>query len=143
MDRYERISRNLFSCDLFYGKVDVKPSHNFICYYIVQQPVSSEFLYEQSLEMTLSHCRCINLYGKQSSLWYSAFKNQKKLVYQKERIEDIGEINEFDNLKDFVYTLKLDMRCHFFIPTDIILIYDDRKTYEKVLSLLKYQISDS
>lgn len=44
MQRYEKLLRNLYGADLFYGKIDLKVNYSFSCYFIVQHTNEEEFI---------------------------------------------------------------------------------------------------
>lgn len=64
MLRYEKIRPNLYGLDMLYGKIDLKPTHGFSCFFIVEHIEDNDFIKRQAMQLLLAGCRDFNLYGK-------------------------------------------------------------------------------
>ena len=49
MPRYRKLRPNLYSADLVYGKIDLKPGHGVSCFFIVQHIDDKEFIKDGSI----------------------------------------------------------------------------------------------
>ena len=136
MCKYEQISPSFYGCDLLYGKLDIKPSHNFNCFFIVERVVNEEYIDKNALELILTHCTHFEFYGKYSQNWCSAFRHQNARVHPNCKSEERIVIVEHKSIGSFISSLKLDLSCRSIVPSDTILIYDNTEIYKTVLSLL-------
>lgn len=141
MDRCVRLSNKFYSMDLYYGKTNLKPCHDFQCFFIVEHPCSDEFIHNQALMLLTSQCENFDFYGAYSRKWDIGFDLVDMQLHPNEADMDVALTSARDNLDDFVDALELALSTRTFIPCDIYLIYDDKEIYETVLARLKKYIT--
>lgn len=141
MERYEKLSVGFFSCDLKYGKIELKLGHNCDLYFIVNNQVEKEFMKKQALQMILSQCKRFDFFGKYANEWHNAIDEADIAVYPNASEEEIALTVTHDTLEDFVEELIEDLSARRIVPCDIYLIYDDIDLYNNVLERIKGKLS--
>ena len=63
MKRYKKLRPNLYSADLHYGKIDIRPGHYCSCFFIVQSTDDMEFIRDQGMQLLLAGCRHFDFSG--------------------------------------------------------------------------------
>ena len=106
MERYEKLRLNFFSCDLKYGKIELKPGHNCHFFFIVNNPVEKVFMKKQALQMVLSQCKHFEFFGRYANEWHNAIDEAHIAVYPNASEEKIVMTITDDMLDDFVEELR-------------------------------------
>ena len=141
MERYEKLRLNFFSCDLKYGKIELRPGHNCDFFFIVNNPVEKEFMKKQALQMVLSQCKHFEFFGRYANEWHNAIDEAHIAIYPNASEEEIVMMVTDDTLEDFVEELRFYLSCRCIVPFDIYLIYDDVDLYKQVLERIKINYS--
>jgi len=136
LDRYVRLNNKFYSLDLYYGKTNLKPYHDFQCFFIVEHPCSEEFIHDQALALLTSQCKNFDFYGAYSKKWDIGFDLVDIQLHPNEDDMNIALTSTWESLDDFVEALELALSTRVFVPCDIYLIYDDKAIYEKVIERL-------
>lgn len=134
--RYEKLRHNLYSADLKYGKIELKPMHGFSCFFIVEHTDSKEFIKDQVIQLLLAGCRNFELYGKMKPLWHNGFDEADILLFPNSTSETVALTSGWDTLEEFAETLHDELSLRPFVPHDYYLLYDDSNVYKKVLESL-------
>lgn len=142
MPRYKKLRPNLYSADLFYGKIDLKPGHGFSCFFIVQHTDDKEFIKDQAIQLLLAGCRNFDFYGKMEPIWHLGFDDADILLNPNSTQETVALTSGWDTIDEFVEVLHNEISCRPFVPHDYYLIYDDEETYEDVLRRLDGKIKE-
>ncbi len=134
--RYEKLRHNLYSADLRYGKIELKSTHGFSCFFIVEHTDSKEFIKDQALQLLLAGCRNFDFYGKMEPLWHIGFDEADILLFPDSTSETVALTSSWETLDEFVETLQDELSVRPFVPHDFYLLYDDEGIYKEVLRLL-------
>ena len=133
MQRYKKLRPNLFSADLHYGKIDIKPDHYFSCFFIVQHTDDREFIKEQMIQLLLSGCRWFDFYGDKGAVWEASLEEAHRIVLPKNSVENTIRLNRWDTIEGFVAALNKSISMRPIVPCDHFLLYDDMNIYEAVV----------
>lgn len=140
MERYKKLLLNLYSADLFYGKVELNLRHYSFCYFIVQHTNDMDFIKDQALQLLLSSCSSFEFVGTQAPIWQQGFNETYSLLHPNADQEKLSNIAAYNTIDEFTDSLFQSMSCRGLIPTDHYLIYDDREIYEDVLRDLQKKL---
>ena len=138
--RYKKLLPNLYSADLHYGKIELKPTHGFSCFFIIRHTDDKEFIKDQAIQLLLSGCRNFDFYGEMEPMWHICVDEADILLYPDYTSETVALTSGWDNLEEFAEALHDELSLRPFVPHDFYLLYDDEGTYKEVLGLL--DISD-
>lgn len=136
MERYTMLKEHFYALDLYYGKTNLKPSHNFQCFFIVEHPCSDDFIREQALSLLTSQCKNFNFYGAYSKQWDIGFDLMDSQLHPNDSDTDIALTSCWESIDDFVDALEIAISTRYFVPCDIYLIYDDKGTFKTVIDKL-------
>ena len=136
MLRYEKIRPNLYGLDMLYGKIDLKPTHGFSCFFIVEHIEDNDFIKRQAMQFLLAGCRDFNLYGKTEYIWRVCVADVNLLLNQNAASETMTLISCWNTLEEFVDVLGAAIAVRSFIPHDYYIIYDDKDIYKEALKML-------
>ena len=130
MTRCERLRSNFYSIDLHYGKTNLLPYRDFICFFIVEHPNCKEFIRQEALQLLMSQCTHFEFYGAYSEEWGIGFSETGCMLHPS---DDKAKIVRWEDIDLFAQSLELMLSQRPFVPFDIYLIYDDEETYRVVL----------
>ena len=99
MDRYEKLRLNFFSCDLKYGKLELNRFHCCEFFFIVNKPVTDEFLKEQALDLIMSQCKQFVFFGKYANVWHNAVDEADIMIHPNINEEEIAWTSTDDTLE--------------------------------------------
>lgn len=136
MPRYERLSPKLVGAHLLYGKIELKLTHGFSCFFIVNQTEDKEFLEKTAMDFILSSCKDFHFFGEKEPIWHTAFDLVDSLVFPNSTSETVALTSGYQTVEDFSEALKDMISARTFVPHDVFLIYDDERIYRQVLSLV-------
>ena len=131
----KRLRSDFYGLDIHYGKMNLIPSHNFCCFFIVEHTSDEEFIKKQALQLLITNCNYYVFSGSLSCLWKTLFGEVAAMIYQNSS-EESPQINKCDNIEAFVCELNAELSCRPFIPCDKYLIYDDENLYQSVIEKL-------
>ena len=137
MQRYEMLRNNLYSADLLYGKIELKPTHRFSCFFIVEHTFDVEFIKDQAMQLLLAGCQEFGFYGKAEAQWHSGVNEADILLHPVSTPETVTLTSGWSDLEEFVDTLNERLSERPFVPHDFYLIYDDEEIYRNVLKRLE------
>ena len=137
MPRYRKLRPNLYSADLVYGKIDLKPGHGFSCFFIVQHIDDKEFIKDQAIQLLLAGCRNFDFYGEKGPIWHLGFDDADILMNPNSTPETVALTSGWDTIDEFVEVLHNEISCRLYVSHDYYLLYDDEETYEYVLQSLE------
>ena len=136
MARCERITLNLTGTDLYSGKIDVKSTRNFSCFFIVNNPNNRRFIEKTAMDFILSGCKDFHFFGTYESEWHHAFDLADSLVFPNSTYETIARTTGYNSINDFSESLREIISARTFVPHDYFLIYDDEELYRKIVLML-------
>lgn len=136
MQRYEMLRNNLYSTDLLYGKIELKPTHTFSCFFIVEHTFDVEFIKNQAIQLLLAGCQEFDFYGKAEPQWHSGVNEASILLHPVSTPETVTLISRWSDLEEFVDILNERLFERPFVPHDFYLLYDDEGIYRNVLKML-------
>lgn len=136
MTRCEKLSLTLTGADLFYGKIDLKLTHNSSCFFIVNHTAETEFIKKTAMDFILSGCKDFHFFGTYKNPWLHAFNTMNSFVFPASAYETAARISVYDSIEAFSKVLHCRISARSFIPHDSFLIYHDEELYRSVLSLL-------
>ena len=133
MQRYKKLRPNLFSADLHYGKIDIKPDHYFSCFFIVQHTDDREFIKDQAIQLLLAGCRNYDFYGEKRKIWGTGLEEAYRIVLPENSVENTIRLNRWDTIEGFVAALNKSISMRPIVLCDHFLLYDDMNIYEAVV----------
>lgn len=136
MQGYEKLRPNFYSADLVYGKIDLKLTHTFSCFFIVQHVDDKEFIKDQAIQLLLTGGRLFDFYGAKEAIWHLGFDEADILLYPDQQCEDVAMTSGWQTLEEFVEVLGQGLSERPIVPHDYYLFYDDSDTYNEALKLL-------
>ena len=136
MPRCEKIFLNLTGADLFYGKIDLKLTRDFTCFFIVNHTNDREFIEKTSMDFILSGCKDFHFFGTYEPEWHLAFDLMDSMIFPNSTYETVARTSGYDSIDDFSASLREMVFARTFVPHDFYLIYDDEVLYRKTISLL-------
>ena len=142
MQRYNKLGNNLYSADLLYGKIELKPTHRFSCFFIVEHTFDAEFIKDQAIQLLLAGCQSFDFYGKAESNWHLGVDEANTLLLLKSAYETDVLISGWSTLEEFADALNDVLSMRPFVPTDFYLIYDDEEIYKNVLKRLEIPVEE-
>lgn len=137
----EELSNQFYGVSLLYGKIDLKPTHTWSFYYVVESTTDKEFIEKEALKTVLlvnEHSREFHFYGTQSQLWENAFDLADITIRPNAIDQEIALTMVYSDLDEFIDVLQEEISARCFVPHDTYLIYDDENIYKQILSRLKY-----
>ena len=137
MQRYNKLGNNLYSADLLYGKIELKPTHRFSCFFIVEHTFDAEFIKDQAIQLLLVGCQSFDFYGKAESNWKLGVDEANIFLHPKSTSETDILIAGWSTLEEFADALNDVLCLRPFVPHDFYLIYDDEEIYRSVLKRLE------
>ena len=137
MQRYNKLRNNLYSADLFYGKIELKRTHGFSCFFIVEHTFDAEFIKNQAIQLLLAGCQDFHFYGKAESNWHFGVDEANIFLHSKSASETDVLISGWSILEEFADALNDVLSLRPFVPHDFYLIYDDEEIYRNVLKRLE------
>ena len=136
MQRYKKLRPNLFSADLHFGKIEIKPDHYCSCFFIVQRTDDREFIKDQAIQLLLAGCRNYDFYGEKRKIWETGLEEAYRIVLPENSVENTIRLNRWDIIEDFVAALNKSISMRPIVPCDHFLLYDDMKIYEAVVECM-------
>ena len=136
MQRYKKLRHNLFSADLHFGKIEIKPDHYCSCFFIVQHTDDREFIKDQAIQLLLAGCRNYDFYGEKRKIWETGLEGAYRIVLPENSVENTIRLNRWDIIEDFVAALNKSISMRPIVPCDHFLLYDDMKIYEAVVECM-------
>ena len=136
MQRYKKLRPNLFSADLHFGKIEIKPDHYCSCFFIVQRTDDREFIKDQAIQLLLAGCRNYDFYGEKRKIWETGLEEAYRIVLPENSVENTIRLNRWDIIEDFVAVLNKSISMRPIVPCDHFLLYDDMKIYEAVVECM-------
>lgn len=127
----------MYSADLLYGKIELKPTHRFSCFFIVEHTFDVEFIKDQAIQLLLVGCQEFDFYGEAGPQWHLGVDEAGILLHPVSTPETVTWTSRWDTLEEFVDTLNERLSERPFVPHDFYLIYDDEGIYRNVLKMLK------
>ena len=135
MQRYEKLLRNLYGADLFYGKIDLKVNYSFSCYFIVQHTNEEEFIREQLLQLILTGCQKFIFYGGKADAWVLNLEEAASIL-RSDHLTVPYSASIIDTIEAFARELHREVSFRSLVPHDVYLLYDNERLYRKVLGTL-------
>ena len=132
----KRLRSDFYGLDIHYGKMNLIPSHDFCCFFIVEHTSDEDFIRKQALQLLITTCDYYVFCGSLSYLWKTLFDEVSAMIYRNSHKES-PQINKCDNIDDFARGLHAELSCHPFVPCDKYLIYDDENLYQTVIKKLR------
>ena len=136
MQRYKKLRPNLFSADLHFGKIEIKPDHYCSCFFIVQRTDDRAFIKDQAIQLLLAGCRNYDFYGEKRKIWETGLEGAYRIVLPENSVENTIRLNRWDIIEDFVAALNKSISMRPIVPCDHFLLYDDMKIYEAVVECM-------
>lgn len=139
--RLEKLSNQFYGANLLYGKIDLKPTHTWSFYYVVENTTDKEFIEKEALKTVLlvnEHSREFHFYGKQSQQWENSFDLADITIRPNATHQEIALTMVYSDLEKFIDMLQEEISARYFVPHDTYLIYDNENIYKQILSKLKY-----
>lgn len=136
MQRYNKLRDNLYSTDLIYGKIELKPTYGFSCFFIVEHTLDMDFIKDQAIQLLLAGCQDFHFYGKTEANWRLGVDEVNMLLHPESTSETDVLISGWNTLEEFVDALKDVLSLRPFVPHNVYLIYDDEEKYRNVLKKL-------
>ena len=137
MQRYNKLRNNLYSAELLYGKIELKRTHGFSCFFIVEHTFDAEFIKDQAIQLLLVGCQDFYFYGKAEPNWHLGVDEANIFLSPKTALETDVLISGWSTLEEFADALNDVLSLRPFVPHDFYLIYDDEKIYRNVLKRLE------
>lgn len=136
MQRYNKLGNNLYSADLLYGKIELKRTHGFSCFFIVEHTFDAEFIKDQTIQLLLVGCQDFHFYGKAEPHWRLGVDEANTLLFLKSAYETDVSISGWNTLEEFGEALNDVWSLRPLVPYDFYLIYDEEIIYRNVLKRL-------
>ena len=136
MVRYEKLRPNFYSADLGDGKIEMKPAHNFSCFFIVQHVEDKEFIKNLAVQLLLTGCRIFQFYGEKEATWHLGVDGADILLYPDSSCENVALTMSCQTLEEFAESLDSGLSERPIVPHDYYLFYDDNEIYHETLKLL-------
>ena len=139
--RIEKLSNQFYGANLFYGKIDLKPTHTWSFYYVVENTTDKKVIEQEALKTVLlvnKHSREFHFYGKQAQCWENAFDLTDITMRPNATHQEIALTMVYNDLEEFIDMLQEEISVRHIVPHDTYLIYDDENVYKQILSKLKY-----
>lgn len=137
MQQYEKLGNNLYGAEMYRGKLELKPTHGFSCFFIVEHIADKEFVKNQAMQLLLAGCRNFNFYGNAEPIWHLIVDETDILLYPDSTSESVALTSGWDSIEDFADALDVELSLRTFVPHDIFLIYDDVRIYNDVVACLE------
>ena len=134
--RYKILGTRFFSAELIRGKIELKPTHSFSCFFIVQHTDDKHFIKEQALQLLLAGCRIFHFFGTYASEWKCGINEARLLAFPVTTSYTTVESSAWDSLDEFIEQLRIALTTRGIVPCDYYLLYDDEKLYQQVLSIV-------
>ena len=139
MPRYERIAPNLVGADLADGEIDLKASHGYSFFFIVNLSNNKTFIDKTAMECVLSGCKDFHFFGGMEPVWHVAFDLMDSTIYPDASYENVVLTSGYEDIEEFVNALHEATSCRSFVPHDSYLFYDDEALYRRVVAILTKQ----
>ena len=136
MKRYKKLRPNLYSADLHYGKIDIRPDHYCSCFFIVQSTDDMEFIRDQGMQLLLAGCRHFDFSGDRRTIWQKGIEAAHGLVIAGNGGGKAICMNVWDTIEEFAVSLNKSISLRTIIPCDHFLLYDDIGGYKTVLDAI-------
>lgn len=136
MQRYEKLRANLFGVDMFCGRIDLKPTHGFSCFFIVEHTVDKAFIKDQTIQLLLAGCRNFDFYGAAGPIWHFCVDEADIMTKFEFNTGTVALTSGWSSLEDFVDALDMELSLRPFVPHDFYLIYDDAEIYKEAVKML-------
>ena len=136
MQRYEKLSPCLYGAEIFYGKIDLKITHGFSCFFIVEHTTDKTYIKDQVMQLLLTGCRNFDFYGAAEPVWHLCVDEVNSILYPDPTPENVALTSGWNSIKDFVDALDEQLSSRPFVLHDFYLIYDDAGIYAEVLRML-------
>lgn len=136
MPRCEKITLNLTGADLIYGKIDLKLTRGFTCFFIVNQTNDKEFIEKTAVDFIFSGCKDFHFFGVYEPEWHLAFDLADSLIFPNSTYETVARTSGYDSIEAFAESLHSMISARTFVPHDYFLIFDDEDLYRKTISIL-------
>ena len=63
-----------YGIELYCGKVNTKAGRRVVCYFVVEYPENPQYMHKQALQLLMSQCDSVDIYGTCSKEWQAAFE---------------------------------------------------------------------
>ena len=136
MSRCKKLTLNLTAANLFSGKIDLRITRDFSCFFIVNSTNNREFIEKTALDFILSGCKDFHFFGIYEPEWHLAFDLKDSMVFPNSTSETVARTSGYDSIEDFSEALHEMISVRAFVPRDYFLIYDDEELYRKIISIL-------
>ena len=136
MQRYEKLSPCFYGVEMFYGKIDLKLTRRFSCFFIVEHTNDKRYIKDQIIQLFLAGCRDFHFYGAYAPVWRHCWDEVVIMLYPDPTPETVGVAFGWDSIEDFVDELNMELSCRGIVPHEEYLIYDDAGIYAQVLGML-------
>lgn len=142
MQRYNKLENNLYSAELLYGKIELKPTHRFSCFLIVEHTFDVDFIKDQAIQLFLAGCQSFDFYGKAEPNWHLGVDEANILLHSKSNPETDVLTSGWSILEEFADALNSVLSLRTFVPHDVYLIYDDEEIYKNVMKRLGIPVEE-
>ena len=137
MRKFERLSNIFFGVEMISGEIDLSKHRERIFFVIVEHTTDKEYIEKQAMQLLVAGCRDFHFFGAKEPLWHLTFDEVDIMMYPNSTSENVAFTSNDITFDDFVDEIKLCIKCIYFLPTDIYLVYDDKSLYQNVLQALK------
>ena len=137
----EKLANQFYGANLLYSKIDLKPSHTWSFYYVVENITDKDFIEKETFKSVLlvnEHSREFHFYGKQAQLWENFFDLADITLRPNATNQEVALTMVYSDIEEFINMLQEEISARCFVPHDTYLIYDDETVYKQILSKLKY-----
>ena len=131
---YDKMAR-IDAIDLHTGKLSIKERQNTVCFFIVENFNDMEKIRQIAMELILSGCVKFHFWGKQEALWCSAFDRMGNQIHPNCKEKDAPRIKRYASLDEFAEALGACASNRTFLPQNIVLLYDDGGSYQRIKAL--------
>ncbi len=106
-----------------------------ICFLIVNKEHESDFIKKTALGF-LEQGTWYHFYGQYEPIWHRIFDETDIMVYPNSTPETVTTTCGYGNLEEFAEEIHSALHTRYFVPTDVLLFYDDDEIYTKLKAQL-------
>ena len=117
--------------DLLSGILKKSTQKPMICFFIVNKEHDSDFIKKTALEF-LDQGTWYHFYGQYEPVWHLIFDETDIMVYPNSTLETVALTCGYDDLEEFAEEIHCALHSRYFVPTDVLLFYDDDEVYTRL-----------
>ena len=102
-----------------------------ICFFIVNKEHDDVFIKQIALEF-LDQGTWYHFYGQHEPRWHWIFDETDIMVYPDSITETVAMTCGYDDFEEFAEEIHSALHEEYFVPTDVLLFYDDELLYSKL-----------